>query len=174
MRIMKIASLLIVTVFSLYGCSSQKKFTMAPPFNINNPSYQKYAGGREESGTGFILQFPVDLEEGNKIEFLEVFFRGYVLPAAMEKDGEKLYIICNYKDIPKVKKPDIIMHSDPKKEAGNQPPGSISKENQDFPFELKEDEAVISYKNGAADPKKRKIVFFKITGIKTKPSLIYK
>ena len=62
---MKIASLLIVSVVSLYGCSSQKKFTMEAPFTINNPAYQQYAGGREESGTGFILQFPVDMETGN-------------------------------------------------------------------------------------------------------------
>ena len=171
---MKIASLLMVTVFSLYGCSSQKKLTKEPPFTINNPSYQQYAGGREESGTGFILQFPVDMEAGNDIEFLEVFFRGHVLKAEQEKEGEKFYIICNYKDDVAVTKPDIIMHSDPKKEVGNQPPGPISKENQDFPFELKEDEAVISYKNGAEDPQKRKIAYVKITKIKTKPALNYK
>lgn len=171
---MKIASLLLVTIFSLYGCSSQKKLTMAPPFSINNPSYQEYAGGREESGTGFILNFPVDIETGSEIEFLEVFFRGHVLQAELEKDGENLYISCDYKDVIEGKKPDIIMHSDPKKEVGNQPPGSISKENQDFPFELKEDEGVVSYKNTAGDPQKNKIAYFKITGIKTKPALIYK
>jgi hypothetical protein len=66
------------------------------------------------------------------------------------------------------------MHSDPKKEVGNQPPGSISKKDKEFPFELKKDEAVISYKNSAGDPQKSKITYFKITGIKTKPSLIYK
>lgn len=171
---MKNASILIVTIFSLYGCSSQKKFAIAPPFSINNPSYQQYAGGREESGTGFILQFPVDLEDGNEIEFLEVFFRGNVLKAELEEQGENLRIICNHRDADEAEKPDIIMHSDPKKEVGNQPPGSISKKNKDFPFELKKDEAVISYKNIAGDPKKSKITYFKITGIKTKPSLIYK
>jgi len=172
---MKNASILIVTIFSLYGCSSQKKFTISPPFSINNPSYQQYAGGREESGTGFILQFPVDLEEGNEVKFLDVFFRGHVLNADLEgEEGETRRIICNYKNTDEEKKPDIIMHSDPKKEVGNQPPGSISKENEDFPFDLKKDEAVISYKNITGDPQKSKVAYFKISGIKTKPSLIYK
>ena len=171
---MKNASILIVTIFSLYGCSSQKKFTTAPPFSINNPSYQQYAGGREESGTGFILQFPVDLEAGNEVEFVEVFFRGHVLKAELEEQGENLRIICNYRDSDEDKKPDIIMHSDPKMEVGNQPPGSISKKNKDFPFELEKDEAVIGYKNITADPQKSEITYFKISGIKTKPSLIYK
>jgi hypothetical protein len=171
---MKNASILIVTIFSLFGCSSQKKFTTAPPFRINNPSYQQYAGGREESGTGFILQFPVDLEAGNEIEFVEVFFRGHVLKTEAEEKGENLRIVCNHRDSDEDKKPDIIMHADPKMEVGNQPPGSISKKNKDFPFELKKDEAVISYKNITADPQESKITYFKITGIKTKPSLIYK
>ncbi|MBT8182818.1 MAG: hypothetical protein KJO53_14655 [Eudoraea sp.] len=171
---MKNASILIVTIFSLYGCSSQKKFTTAPPFSIHNPSYQQYAGGREESGTGFILQLPVDLEAGNEIEFIEVFFRGHVLKPELEEQGENVRIVCNHRDSDEDKKPDIIMHSDPKMEVGNQPPGSISKKDKDFPFELKKGEAVISFKNITADPQKSKITYFKITGIKTKPSLIYK
>ena len=171
---MKNASILIVTIFSLYGCSSQKKFVTAPPFSINNPSYQQYAGGREESGTGFIVQFPVDMEAGNEIEFVEVFFRGHVLKAELEEQGENIRIVCNHRNSDQDKKPDIIMHSDPKMEVGNQPPGSISKKDKDFPFELKKDEAVISYKTITTEPQKSKITFFKINGIKTKPSLIYK
>lgn len=170
---MKNTSILILTVFSLYGCSSQKKLTTAPPFSINNPSYQQYAGGREESGTGFILQFAVDVEAGNEIKFLEVFFRGRVLEAELKEEEENLQIICNYKYTSEDKKPDIIMHSDPKEEVGNQPPGSINRKNADFPFDLNNDEAVVSYKVITGDPQNNKVTYFKITGIKNKPSLIY-
>ncbi|MGB5205996.1 hypothetical protein [Eudoraea sp.] len=170
---MKNTSIIILTVFSLYGCSSQKKLTTAPPFSINNPSYQQYAGGREESGTGFILQLPVDVEAGNEIDFLEVFFKGHVLEAEIKEDGENLRIVCNYKDTSEDKKPDIIMHSDPKEEVGNQPPASINRKNADFPFDLDKDEAVISYKIITGDPQNNKVSYFKITGIKKKPSLIY-
>ena len=170
---MKNTSIIILTVFSLYGCSSQKKLTTAPPFSINNPSYQQYVGGREESGTGFILQLPVDVEAGNEIDFLEVFFKGHVLEAEIKEDGENLRIVCNYKDTSEDKKPDIIMHSDPKEEVGNQPPGSINRKNADFPFDLNRDEAVVSYKVMTGDPKNNKVTYFKITGIKSKPSRIY-
>ena len=170
---MKNTSIIILTVFSLYGCSSQKKLTTDPPFSINNPSYQQYAGGREESGTGFILQLPVDVGASNEIEFLEVFFRGHVLEAKIKEEEENLKIICNYKDSREGKKPDIIMHSDPKEEVGNQPPGSIKRENADFPFDLDKDEAVVSYKIITEDPQNSKVAYFKIAGIKKKPALIY-
>jgi len=170
---MKNTSILILTVFSLYGCSSQKKLTTAPPFSINNPSCQQFVGGREESGTGFILQLPVDVGTANEIKFLEVFFRGHVLESEIKEEGENLWIICNYKYTGEDKKPDIIMHSDPKEEVGNQPPGSINRENADFPFDLDKDEAVVSYKIITEDPQNSKVAYFKITGIKEKPSLIY-
>lgn len=170
---MKNTSIIILSVFSLYGCSSQKKLTIDPPFSINNPSYQQYAGGREESGTGFILQLPVDVGASNEIEFLEVFFRGHVLKAKIKEEGENLQIICNYKDSKEGKKPDIIMHSDPKEEVGNQPPGSINRKNADFPFDLDKDEAVVSYKIITEDPQNSKVAYFKIAGIKKKPALIY-
>ena len=65
------------------------------------------------------------------------------------------------------------MHSDPKEEVGNQPPGSINRKNADFPFDLNRDEAVVSYKVMTGDPKNNKVTYFKITGIKSKPSRIY-
>ena len=85
-------TLIILAVFSLYGCSSQKKLTTDPPFSINSPSYQQYAGGREESGTGFILQLPVEVGAGNEIEFLEVFFKGHVMEAEIKEEGETTLI----------------------------------------------------------------------------------
>jgi hypothetical protein len=171
---MKNTSIIILAVFSLYGCSSQKKLTPEPPFSINSPSYQKYVGGREESATGFKLQLPVEVNAGHEIKFLEVFFMGHVLESELEEEGEDRRVVCDYKDPVENKKPDIIMHSDPKEEVGNQPPASINKLNEDFPFDLNEDEAVLSYQIIGGDRQKGKVNYFKITGIKKKPSLIYK
>ena len=64
-------------------------------------------------------------------------------------------------------KPDIVMHSDPKKEVGNQPPRLRTEEEKTFPFELNADEAVLSYlENG-------KVKYVKISGVKDKPARIY-
>ncbi len=171
---MKSASILIIlTVFGFYGCSSQKNLTTSPPFKVNNPICQQYAGGREESGTGFVLQLPVSVEGDAEIVFLEVFFRGHELEAEKKGEGEDLMIVCNYKDTGKHEKPDIIMHSDPKKEVGNQLPGSISEKNTDFPFDLKKDEAVLSYKITSEGDHESEVMYFKISGIKDKPIRAY-
>jgi len=169
-----VSILMILTAFSYCGCSSQKNLNTNPPFSIANPTCQQYAGGLENSGTGFILEIPVSLEEGVEIEFLEVFFRGHVLASEIKKEEESVMIICNYKQTPKDKKPDIIMHSDPKKEVGNQPPNLISKENEDFPFSLKKNEAVISYINTTGNFNNTKVDYYKVEGIKDKPMRVYR
>lgn len=165
---------MMLTAFGFFGCSSQKKFNTNPPFSIADPTCQQYAGGLEDSGSGFILELPVSVDEGVGIEFLEVFFRGYALASEIKKEGESIVIICNYKQTAKDKKPDIIMHSDPKKEVGNQPPNSISKENEDFPFSLKKNEAVISYINTTGNVNNSKVDYYKVNGIKDKPMRVYR
>lgn len=174
MKMKNVSILMILTAFSFYGCSSQKNLNTNPPFSIANPTCQQYAGGLEDSGKGFILELPVSLDEGVEIEFQEVFFRGHVLVPEIKKEGESFMIICNYKHTAKEKKPDIIMHSDPKKEVGNQPPGSISKEKDDFPFSLNKNEAVISYINTTGNDNNSKVVYSKVKGIKDKPMRVYR
>ena len=58
------------------------------------------------------------------------------------------------------------MHEDPIMEVGNQPHGEI-KEKEEYPFNLEQNEAVVSYRH------KGKIRYAKITGVKDKSPVIF-
>ncbi len=168
--VMKIKStfyIILGCIITLQGCSSQKHLESSAPFQVEKATCQEWVGGREESGTGFRLQLPIVAATVDDVAFKEVFFRGTILEAQLEKDNEKMMVVCNYTSS-KVERPDIIMHSDPKKEVGNQPP-KLDKKRAKFPFELKPDEAVISYSEKGSN----KLKYIKIAGIVDKPSRIY-
>ncbi|MBT8184660.1 MAG: hypothetical protein KJN76_07455 [Eudoraea sp.] len=155
-------------ILSLQGCSSQKKLESSAPFTIDQATCQEWVGGKEESGTGFLLQLPLTAADSDDIEFKEVFFRGAIMETEVERADDKITLVCNFFKEKKVK-PDIIMHADAKKEVGNQPP-RLPKKGDEFPFELKPDEAVISYTASGSN----KLKYIKIGGIVDKPSRIYR
>lgn len=159
-------NIVLVCLITLQGCSSQKKLESSAPFEVENATCQQWVGGKEASGSGFKLQIAVS---GNidSIDFREIFFRGAIMEIQIEQDDRSLTLAGNY-FMEKVNKPDIIMHADPKKEAGNQPP-RLDVKAKDFPFELMPDEAVISFTKNGSD----KLRYFKIGGIADKPSRIY-
>ncbi|MCX2718577.1 hypothetical protein [Lentiprolixibacter aurantiacus] len=158
-------TILVVMVFGLTGCSSQKKLVKEAPFSVENPSCTPYAGGREGSGSGFILRIPLTLLSDEEITFEKVFFRGHILDPEWVAEGGKRFLQCQYQR-KSTEKPDIIMHGDPMMEVGNQPAGEIT-EKEEYPFELKPDEAVIAYLQ------KGKTRYAKIGSIKDKmPNLL--
>lgn len=76
----------------------------------------------------------------SKINFTDLYFGGKKEKIQSKKDENGTFIIGDFKNsLANLK--DIQLHGDPKKEYGNTPP-KIEK----TPFELKENEAVISYK----------------------------
>jgi hypothetical protein len=158
----------MIGMLTLQGCSSQKKLESSAPFTIEQATCQEWVGGKEESGTGFLLQLPITAVSGDDIQFKEVFFRGAIMESEVDRADEKMTIVCNFfKE--KAVKPDIIMHADAKKEVGNQPP-PLNKKGDKFPFELKPDEAVVSYTTNGTT----KVKYIKIGGIVDKPSRIYR
>ena len=158
-------ALLLVILLGVSGCSSQKKLATDAPFSIEKPSCTPFAGGREESGSGFILRLPLSFPEYTDIAYEAVYFRGHVLTPILLEEAGKQVLYCKYQRTPKVK-PDIIMHDDPMKEVGNQPPAEkVGKKK--FPFELQPEEAVISYRIDD------RIKYVKVTGVKDKtPELL--
>jgi hypothetical protein len=96
-----------------------------------------------------------------------LFFRGnrYKLEVTDSETGFVLQASHSQKPS---EKPDMVMHADSTKEIGNQPPKPLPSTGA-FPFELKTDEAVISYILKAEGKKS----YAKITGIVEKPSRIY-
>ncbi|WP_010516220.1 hypothetical protein [Croceivirga radicis] len=126
-------------IFSLSSCSSQKTFVKEAPFTTGDVTCQYWAGGRAESGSGTKLKIPVGQLDKEGVAFAQAFFRGKVADLKMVKNSDEMYAEANFSN--KMDKPDIVMHADPKKEVGNKPP-KLQKEN---PFELSENECVISY-----------------------------
>ncbi|MBT8311206.1 MAG: hypothetical protein KJO94_09055 [Eudoraea sp.] len=158
-------ALLLGILLGVSGCSSQKKIGTDAPFSVEKPSCTQFASGREESGHGFILRLPLSFKEYEDISYDAVYFRGHILTPMLLEEAGKQVLYCRYQRTPKVK-PDIIMHDDPMKEVGNQPPAEkVGKKK--FPFELQPAEAVIAYRIDD------RIKYVKITGVKDKtPELL--
>ena len=153
----------IAMTFSLSGCSSQKKFVKTPPFEVGQATCQTWTGGRPESGSGIKLEIPISNlpKEGDALQ--QAYFRGKMADIKL-KDGENGKIATANFMNNRLGKPDIIMHSDPKQEVGNQPP----KPEVEFPFELSPNECVVSYLDGDT------VKYVKIEDVKELKPLIYK
>ena len=154
-------------ILGLMSCSSQKKLTTSPPFTVERPTVEYWVGGREESGSGMRFQARWNPVDPASIEVDSLFFRGksYKLQVA---DTETGFLLTASRGTGRLEKPDIIMHADSTREVGNQPPKLPSPPGE-FPFDLKPDEAVISY----IERGEGKTYYTKITGVVEKSSRIY-
>ncbi len=165
----KIPVLTIVILFGLFGCSSQNKLVQEAPFTIKDPSCQDYAAGREEGGSGFTLSLPIEDNVG-EVTFEEIYFRGHIMKPSLEQNEKGFALVCIHRNENPEEKPDIVMHADPKEEIGNQPPSLLKTDQKEFPFKLEKDEVVIGYKEKG----RKRMLFFKIIGVKEKPPLLYR
>jgi len=151
----------IVSLFilSLLSCANGKKtthqemtFAKKHPFTIQNIFFQKWVSGIETGGKGITFQFTIsDLEEGVVIK--DVYFREMKATPQLSPSKKGLYTV-NF--MTKKPKRDIIMDSDPVKEAQNTP-------QEQFPFQLAENEAVINVDDNG------KLVYIKLSNISEKP-----
>ena len=155
--------LVLVLMMGLSGCSSQKKLETQTPFVLGGASYQEWMGGREASGTGSEVRIVLSRMNEEEVSFQNIYFRGKVAKVSVETEDTGMVAIAKFSG----QKPDIVMHADPKKEVGNQPPDLNTQAATEFPFELRKDEAVLSYLEDD------KLKYTKITGVKQKPARIY-
>ena len=121
----------------LFGCCGSKteeslySITQSPPFIIENAYCQEWVAGVKGGGSGTNIYFSIkNLEPGILVN--EIYFRGKIIKA--ENTNQNLYVGYIQND----KNRDVIMDSNPIKEAENIPP-------KPFPFKLAEKEAVLSY-----------------------------
>ncbi len=154
---------LLILMMGLYACSSQKKLTADAPFTISKAICQTWTGGMEQTGHGTEVTLTLDGLAMDQITLKELYFRGRVGDITMGNTTEGIQAKCNFIEQPK----EISMHSDPAKEVGNQPPRVRSKKEMEFPFELKPDEAVISYIENDI------LKFFKVDNVVDKPGRVY-
>ncbi len=149
----------------LSGCSSQKKLERKAPFTLGPASYQEWTGGIEEDISGRTVRIPIAHLKGD-ILFKTLFFRGRSAELQTERVNDQMFVLAKFED-PKMLKPDIIMHADPKREVGNQPPILNVGNRAEIPFELERDQAVMSYLENGLEK------FIKIYGIEERPGQIY-
>lgn len=135
---------------SFSQCSSTKKLQNSTPFEIGKVYYQNWFSGVEGGGSGTNLYIPI-IANSNNIMLDSAYFRGDQVK--LEFKNDTLFIGHFKKSINK--KPDIIMSSEPFAEYRNQVPKLQNR----IPFELKEDECVISYNF------KNKTRYFKINKV---------
>ncbi|AZJ34519.1 hypothetical protein [Tenacibaculum singaporense] len=133
---MKLIGILILAL-SFTKCASVK-MENNHPFKIESASYSHVTGGVKGSynSTNLIINFTAE----KPVDFQKVYFQNRITKAIVEQHNDKQYIAARYKTSSNDRK-DLILHADPKKEFGNTPNTPA----EEFPFELKENEAMISY-----------------------------
>lgn len=140
----------VIGLLFFFSCSSAKEIAQnQPPFKILKSTYTSWVGG-QPGVKGVMVYIEIDNPE---ILLDTVYFRNAKSPLerAQNSKGEKYVGHFSFPE----KERDLVLHSDATKEFGNQVP-DIS---QKIPFELKSNEAVISYNyNG-------KINYFKIDNL---------
>lgn len=152
----------LVMVFSFLGCSPQKKLVSESPVELGAPTCQAWVGGRPESGSGTILTIPLDDDNLDAQKLRQAYFRGKVADIKIENTAEGWMAKANFLNR-HAEKPDMVMDSDATKEVGNQPP----KIQEKFPFELAQNECVISFLDGD------EVKYFKLSDIKELKKKIY-
>lgn len=150
-------AVLVVLALSSFQCASTKSVPNAP-FTLGAVYYQDWTAGVEGGGSGYNLTIPMLVNTDN-IVLKTVYFRGSQAP--LELKGNNIFVgrfslkVNNSKG--------MVLSIDPRAEFGNEVPDL----QKDIPFELKENEAVVSYK---VDDKLR---YFKIDHIIKKEAARY-
>lgn len=154
----------MLAAFGTAGCSSQKQFESNPPFAVTHPTAQVIASGRESGGTATEISFRWTVDDPREVELDSLYFRGRALKPVLTDTETGVVVSARY-PTPRLERPDLIMDADSLREVGNQPPAPLPGQ-KTFPFDLKRDQAVLSYRLGP-DPARR---YFRITGIVEKPA----
>jgi hypothetical protein len=154
MKTIKILSILAI-IFLLYQCGSAK-FEENPPFTITSAIYNNWTGG-QPGNKGMTVN--ITYTSIYKMKFDSIYYSNKIVKLESNKTKEKKMISANF--VSSVK-PDMILDKNTSKEIHNVAP-TIKK----FPFELKQNEAIISYII------KGKTKYFKVKSVKKGKSIFY-
>jgi hypothetical protein len=151
---MKTVSILVILLsFSQCGGSTLVK---TPILKVEKAFYNKWVGGQPGvSGT----KLEIHLEDAQEVIFVALYFQGKRTQVEVSKIDKFTRIIAHF-STSKRKNRNLILDADITKETGNTLPSL-----EEFPFQLKENEAILSYK------KENKTVYFKIENIKKVQSI---
>lgn len=148
----------VALIITVSNCASSQKLQDKAPLQIGGVYYQNWVAGVEGGGSGVNLFIPV-ISNKNNIKLDSVYFQGNVVKLEFKKDN----LVVGRFLRPDNQKRDLIMSNEPYAEYGNKIPELTKK----IPFNLNENQCVISYKEG------NKIKYFKIDNIREKELLAY-
>lgn len=149
---------LIFLYLAFLNCSSAQKIQNSIPIEFGDVYYQHWVAGVQGGGSG--INVFINVVSNNKnIELDSIYFQGKV--SKLEEGNNSLFI-GRFKTTANQRE-DLILSSNPKEEYGNQ----IRKSKKDIPFELKDNQCIISYKEGG------KIKYFMIEDVKNRKLLAY-
>ena len=149
---------LVIITMSFIQCSSAQ-LDKKVPVTITNAVYQNWVGGQPGS-KGTLVSIKLNNPD-SKMTFDSIYFNNKAVKLKTNLIKNELTLTGNFMVI--TKHNDMIIHANPKEEFGNTPPKLAPK----IPFELEENEAVISY---IIKDKKR---YFKVENIKKTKTLFY-
>lgn len=155
-------ALYIILAIALSSCGAQKmeQTYSSTDFTVSEIPYaQQWIGGAPGSGSGVNLFFPGKIAQGHKV--IAVYYRNRINKMVSYTASDGLMMVSRFSQDSNKRK-DLIMDINATKEMQNEAP-SLEK----FPFELKDDEAVIALKKGDSD----KITYVKITNIEERATL---
>ena len=145
--------LLGVIFFALFfiQCATLK-LEENPPFTIKGATYSNWVGGMPGSGGTDITFY---YETNSTVVFDSIYFKGRKTKVQLKKDRKGTNLFGKFYRRSKTNN-NIELHKDTTKEYNNKPP----KKEDKLPFELKENEAIISYKDAG------KTKYYKVENIK--------
>lgn len=139
MKLMKYLGLLLFTIGFTQCASTQ--FEQKPPFTITSATYTNWVGGvKGVSGINVNIIYKAEAD----IAFDSIYFNGRKTKVSFKKNNNETSILGQFNTSTINSKQDLQLHSDPAKEFGNKP----HKPKQIIPFDLKDNEAIVSYKVG--------------------------
>lgn len=153
--------LLVLIMASFSNCTSTQKLQKETPIQFGKVYCQSWVAGVQGGGSGLNLYIPIEGKSLPSITLDSVYFRGKVTKLEKKSSNPLVFIgrflsNSNPKD-------DIILSNEPYAEYGNKLP----EKNIKIPFELKDSECVVSYKESKV------IKYFKIEHITQKELLAY-
>jgi hypothetical protein len=153
------ASVLVMTMFT--QCSSAQQFDKESPFTISKAYYQDWVGGRQGS-SGTLITFEIASEISKEVKLDSLFFNHKICKLEASSFNKKYSITGNFSKTTYVER-NIIMDVNPQKEMANKVPDVTT----NFPFELTDNECVISYTI------KEKKHYYKVTNLKKEKTIYY-
>jgi hypothetical protein len=144
---------------SFSQCSSTQ-FDKKAPVTITDAFYKNWVGGIP-GVKGILITIKAKAPKTDII-FDSIYFNNKMIKLESQLQKNELILTGNF--TVRSKTNHIIMHADPKEEFGNKPPNISNK----IPFELQDNEAVISY---FIKSKKR---YYKLNNIKKEKTNFYK